>query len=136
MIPHSEKNKLSSGQNFHAMKHYSVLSSLLFISCITYLYGQFQESKLEKLKNVRYFAFTKKDPNKLFGIRDADCSDRNLTTVFIVHGFFKISLKEPLTTKDDIFHSEPDVGCVIVVSWLDYSTYSGNKLFLLKLFSH
>lgn len=110
------------------MKQFLLFSLLLFLSGISYSYAQLQQSQLEKFKNVRYFAFTKDNPNQLFDIRNVSCSGSNLTTVFIVHGFFKISLLEPLRMKDDIFDFESDIQCVIVVSWLDYSTYSGKKV--------
>lgn len=65
---------------------------LLFFGVLNSYYAQVQESRLEKLKNVRYFAFTKENPDEIADIRDViDGHSGNLTTVlFIVHGFFKI----------------------------------------------
>ncbi|KAG4077767.1 hypothetical protein HA402_011196 [Bradysia odoriphaga] len=103
--------------------HSLLLSLLLLYSGVTYSYDELEQSQLEKYKNVRYIAFEKENPIQYQDIRDVECSG-NLSTVFIVHGFFKISLKEPLNMKDDIFKYRPDVKCVIIVSWLYYSTYS------------
>lgn len=108
---------------FNAMVHLLFLLLLLY-SGVTYSYEELAKSPLETYRNVRYMAFKKENPTNHEDIRDVDCSG-NLTTVFIVHGFFKISLEQPLSIKDEIFTYRPDVKCVIVVSWLEYSTYSG-----------
>lgn len=97
---------------------------LLFYFGVSYSYAVLEQSKLEKLKNVKYLGYTREKQSDHVDIRDIDCSG-NVTTVFIIHGFFKISLLEPMTLKDDIFKYDADVSCVIVVSWLYYSTYSG-----------
>lgn len=85
-----------------------LLLLLLLYSGVACSYAELEKSQLEKFKSVRYIAFEKENPIEYQDIRDVDCSG-NLTTVFIVHGFFKISLKEPLTMKDDIFMHRSDV---------------------------
>ncbi|XP_037029956.1 calcium-activated chloride channel regulator 4-like [Bradysia coprophila] len=101
---------------------------LLLSFGVTYSYAELEQSHLEKYKNVQYIAFEKENPIQQQDIRDVECSG-NLSTVFIVHGYFKISLKEPLNTKDDIFKYRQDVKCVIIVSWLYYSMYSDKSGF-------
>lgn len=90
-------------------------------------YAALEQSQLEKLKNVKYLGYTREDQDNYVDIRDIDCS-KNMTTVFVIHGYFKISLQQPMKLKDDIFKYDPNVGCVIVVSWLYYSSYSGKSL--------
>lgn len=104
-----------------------LLLLLLLYCVVSSATAELKQSSLEKLKNVRYLGFTKENPTELVDIRGLDCSG-NLTTVFIVHGYFTISLEKPHNLKDDFFKYNPDVGCVIIVSWLDYSIYSGMLL--------
>lgn len=101
------------------------LLPILFLCIVSFSYGNIllERTKLET-KGVKYLAYSKKNQNHPVDIRDISFDD-DRKTAFIIHGYWSKSFESQLRLKDELFQYAPNMGRVIVVSWLDYSTFVG-----------
>lgn len=97
-------------------------------------YASLERSQLEKQHGIQYMSFTRGNPQSSVDIRDINNFDDGLTSVFVIHGYWTISLDKPLNMKDAIFQHDPNVERVIVVSWMDYSSGKFQNFFLTSHF--
>ena len=102
-----------------------IILLLLFSLCASSLCAILEKSVFEVENGVKYFLFTKDSQTQAIDIRDTNYSE-NERIVFVIHGFQTASLDNPHKLKDDIFKYDLNVDKVVVVSWLDYSTYPSN----------
>lgn len=87
----------------------------------TYASDTLKHSELEQYEGVKYLTFTKENENNAVDIRNVNFND-NYVNVFVIHGFEMKKLDKPLQVKNDLFQFNPNVGRVIIVSWLEYSS--------------
>jgi len=108
------------------MSYLLIISFLVIVTQNSYGKSVLVPSKLELEYGVQYDAYQKDNQSNKLHFRDVNFNN-NHTTVFIIHGYLTSSLVRPLMLKNHIFGYVPSVGTVVVVSWLDYSKYSGKN---------
>ena len=102
------------------------------VLCFIY-FGTFalDTSNLEKTFGVTYYTFKKNFPDRPIEIRDVNF-EIDSKTVIVVHGYKPETLERSMAVKNALFQYDSSVGRVVVVSWVNYSTFVGELWF----FSH
>lgn len=94
---------------------------LLFFFCVSCRAGVLVKSVIEHENDVKYEVYEKGN-SQAVDIHDTNFT-KNEKIVFVIHGFQTTSLDNSLKLKDDIFKYDLNVDKVIVLSWLDFSTF-------------